>query len=106
MDRGVAELVEALSGWPGLVTVDSCQEDTDPASAYVMFVADGPSPSIFKLVRRLARELGRSLPDACYSVRLEWAAGGKPVGYLVVAPASATEVAEAIRRLPSVRRTW
>lgn len=104
VDAGVAELVEALSVQPGLVTVDSCQESSDPGAAYVMFVAHGHS--VIKAARRLARELSRSLPDEHYAVRLEWVAGGRrPAGYLIVAPGSEREVAAAIRGLPSSHRT-
>jgi hypothetical protein len=38
VDSGVAPLVAALSRRPELITVDSCEESSDPAAAYVSFV--------------------------------------------------------------------
>ena len=104
VDSGVAPLVVALSSRPELVTVDSCQESSDPAAAYVAFLARGTS--IAKAAARLARELARTVPDAHYLVRLEWGAGVRqPIGSLVVMPDSVATVAAAIRGLPTHRRT-
>lgn len=104
VDSGVAPLVVALSSRPELVTVDSCQESSDPAAAYVAFVTRGTS--VAKAAARLARELARAAPDAHYLVRLEWVAGGRrPIGSLVVMPDSVAAVAAAIRGLPTHRRT-
>lgn len=75
VDSGVAPLVVALSSRPEMITVDSCQESSDPAAAYVAFVTRGMS--VGKAAARLARELARAVPDAHHLVRLEWGAGGK-----------------------------
>lgn len=104
VDSGVAPLVAALSRRPGLITVDSCEESSDPAAAYVSFVTQGVG--VAKAASRLARELARAAPDAHYLVRLEWVAGGRgPIGSLVVAPDSILAVAAAIRVGPTRRRT-
>lgn len=104
VDSEVAPLVVALSRLPEVITVDSCQESSDPVAAYVAFITRGTS--VAKATARLARELARTAPDAHYLVRLEWVAGGRrPIGSLVVAPDSISAVAAAVRALPTRRRT-
>ena len=58
VDEGIAPLVEALNGFLGVVTLDSCEGSGD-SHAYVHFAIRGDSTGTFSLVQHLSAALGR-----------------------------------------------
>lgn len=90
-DAGVAPLVEALSSWDDIVTLDSCEAGVD-ALAYVQFTAE-PAHALLGAAERTAAILSEM--DECPAVvAVEWAFGGlQPSGRLVCPQAEVPAVA-------------
>ena len=85
VDEGIAPLVEALNGFLGVVTLDSCEGSGD-SHAYVHFAIRGDSTGTFSLVQHLSAALGRQLPSSSeYSVYIEWGdEAERPIGSIIV----------------------
>ena len=99
VDKGIAPLVEALSSWPEIVTVSSC-EGNKQRDAYVAFhVLSDDWQELGAFMRKLSLDLGKndSLSDRPFSLAVEWYAGGiNPLGYLRVSRQHIQVLAEAI----------
>lgn len=101
VDRGVADLVTALNQLPGLLTLDSCEEDEN-GDAHVFFTARGDSSSLFSAATAISRAL-RDADDCQSVVAVEWWYGADtPTGRLRCRPVDVPFVAE---RLLSYART-
>jgi len=74
VDEGVAPLVEALSTWSDVVTVDSCEAGSD-ALAYVQFTAQPPE-SVVAVAEQIAYQLS-SFEECPATLSIEWAYGGE-----------------------------
>ena len=85
VDEGIAPLVEALNGFLGVVTLDSCEGSGD-SHAYVHFAIRGDSTGTFSFVQHLSAGLGRQLPSSSeYSVYIEWGdEAERPIGRIIV----------------------
>lgn len=119
-DRGVAPLVEALSEWPEVVTLGSCEggevcgRDYFGGSAHVCFVVgdgDGWQPLV-AFVRRLSEALGRTgvADHAPFYLAVEWYNGGEqPTGCVRVRTEHVEQLARHVRQarsLPEPAENW
>lgn len=102
VDRGVAPLVEALSAFEGVYTVDSCECD-DRSNAYVAFVYGEDWEEAGGFLSKLSEELTHYLPRDCFfTLALEWAASGSaPLARLVVSARNRDELAGALLKAAS-----
>jgi hypothetical protein len=80
VDQGIAPLVEALSTWDNVVTLDSCEAGPS-ALAYVQFTAE-PTTALVAVATSFADSLSKM--ETCPAVlTVEWAYGGDvPLGKL------------------------
>lgn len=100
-DRGIAPLVEALSRFPEVMTVESCEGCDDQPARVAFLVGDGDD-ELIPFVRRLSVELRRvGVAEECgVNLSAEWYAGGEgSIGYLRTPRQQVRRVAEAITRL-------
>lgn len=74
VDEGVAPLVEALSAWDEVVTLDSCEAGPN-ALAYVQFTAEPPS-HVVAVAECLADYLSQ-VDDCPAVISVEWSYGGE-----------------------------
>jgi hypothetical protein len=95
VDEGVAPLVAALNSLDGVMTLDSCQGDSEKG-AYVLFRYRDKGPLQF--VADLARVLGGSCDE--YLLRAEWRPGTvdslEPLLELVCPPDQVAPLAKVI----------
>jgi hypothetical protein len=103
VDQGVVPLVEALSGFPNILTTSSC-EGGDDRPAFVAFTTChsdwGQTGEFIASLSSKLREFPSLCDEAAFSLSLEWYAGGDvPSGYLRVPHRSVGRLAAAIKEL-------
>jgi hypothetical protein len=99
VDKGIAPLVEAISQYPDVVTVSSC-EGEETQDAYVSFVIGDDWRHLCSFVDALSPALGQNkqVSDLPFALSVEWYAGGKtPAGYLRVPRQHIPALADAVR---------
>ena len=106
VDKDIAPLVEAISVFPQIVTVDSCQGGSDE-KAYVHFVCESDEDVLHALVRSLSRAMNTLLPTAdAARVQIEWVAGSDyPMATLVVEPKLIGSLTEVVRSVANSDHT-
>jgi hypothetical protein len=101
VDKGVADLVTALNGIPGVMTLSSCQEGQD-GLARVSFCTR-EDESLYGVVNRLAQIIG-SGPREAVTLSVWWGADdAPPVADLACPPPLVPAVAGRLR--PNCGRT-
>jgi len=97
VDKGIAPLVEALNGFDGVITLDSCERGVTGAS-YVFFLYGSGWRELGRFPDWLSVRL-RALDLCCgYSLRLEWfGSNEQPRAQLVLQPEYIDALAAAIR---------
>jgi hypothetical protein len=106
VDRGIIPLVTALNRFPGILTLDSCQEDS--GAAYVYFCLSESNGSALPL---FCRELARLLSAARMSIEgfqlsVEWPYDCSACMARLTVPTQKVEVvALAIARIANRHRT-
>ena len=100
VDEGIAPLVEALNGFLGVVTLDSCEGSGD-SHGYVHFAIRGDSTGTFSFVQHLSDALGRQLPSSSeYSVYIEWGdEAERPIGRIIVKQGCVEMLAKALKEI-------
>ena len=100
VDEGIAPLVEALNGFLGVVTLDSCEGSGD-SHGYVHFAIRGDSTGTFSFVQHLSAALGRQLPSSSeYSVYIEWGdETERPIGRIIVKRGCVDMLAKALKAI-------
>lgn len=104
VDEDMAELIEALSTFPLLQTVESCQ-GSGAQSPWVCYLygdywADPWRSVTAFTLGRLAPHLAASVGDDA-RVSVEYCGSGIAQGHLTIRPGAVKRTAEAIRRLPN-----
>jgi hypothetical protein len=95
IDEGVVPLVLALNGFPGVMTLDSCQGDPGQRPASVFFCLRGETVTF---AERLAATLTRFADRCDYTLTVEWRAGAdEPIFRLVCPAAHVCVLADAVR---------
>lgn len=76
VDRGVAPLVAAISEFPGLLTLDSCEGEAD-GTAYCYVSHQGPVTEFVRVLGDIAAYARQKLGGCCdeYKITLEWLPG-------------------------------
>jgi hypothetical protein len=97
VDPGIAPLVKAMSAFPVVLTVDSCEGYE--GRAHVAFDVFGSTEcELVEFVQRLARGL-----DIGATVSLEWPTGGeRPLAYIRVPREDIDNLAVSVARLAPV----
>ena len=100
VDEWIAPVVEALNGFPEVVTFDSCEGD-----GHVFFDVEGGADALVAFVRELAAGLAAELESCCgFRLNLEWMGSHPAQGAIYVAEGQNEAVAQALRAV-SDRRT-
>lgn len=95
VDEGVAELVAALNTVPGVLTLDSCQEDKN-GLASVMFCTHDET-LLYETVSLIAQAVGEGRRDRV-TISLWWGSDDAPaVADLACPPGLVSAVADAVR---------
>ncbi len=95
VDAGVRHLVEALSAFPHVYTVDSCERD-ERGLAYVLFtVGNGSSDEVRRFVDRIRSVLSDGARGLSFTLSIEWTSGGRnPLARISVEASHQDELAE------------
>ncbi len=107
VDQGIHDLIQCLSDFPGLQTIESCQ-GTVARAAWVLFVYgeywDDPYKALADFVLGyLGPTLAQAVGDrATLSVRVN--SEGRPVGELCVRPGALGRVVRLIRKIQKNRQ--
>ena len=99
VDEGLAPLVSALNEIPGVVTLDSCQEN-QWGSAHVFFAYGQDWTDTGNLLQRISSLLAESCTRCVYLMRLEWlGSNDRARGLIAVRTEDINGLAQGIRAI-------
>lgn len=104
VDRRVKPLVDGLSAFPEVLTLDSC-EQTVTGEAEVTFTLEGPPEALVRFVQSLSETLGDYLGRVGgFRLRTEWTAGSsRPLGVCLAQPKIVPELGKVLTEISAAR---